>query len=339
MSDPIQPAAGRPVLSAVSTSVRQLCHLLSCIRFADKVQISITSDGITFSVEEARVMQGSIFLDKAMFTSFVYTPSAEDGEDSPPVFQVSLPALVETLNIFGASEASSKFSRSEEDEYASNIRPHRNDPFSNQTLGMTGVCRLAYAGIGEPFQIILEESGVTTTCNLVTYESEGIEEIPFDKQALEAKIILQARFLHDAITEISSMTALSAGPGSRLKVLASPRPPYFSLSSAGVLGSAAVEFTKSRELLETFSVAGRWVQYYKFDLIKQAQGAMKMASKVSFRGDSQGVLSLQFMVEAEGGAVSFVDFRFVPSIEDEGEEEDEETEDDEDYEESGNDEL
>lgn len=337
MSDTQEPATARPVLAAVSTSVRQLCQLLSCIRFADKVQVSINADGITFSVEEARVMQGSVFLDKAMFNSFIYHPS-EDSDDSP-VFQVSLPALVETLNIFGASEASTKFSRPEDDEYASNIRPQRNDPFSNQTLGMTGVCRLAYGGIGEPFQIILEESDVTTTCNLITYESDGIEEIPFDKQALEVKIILQSRFLHDAISEISSMTALSAGPGSRLKVLASPRAPFFSLSSAGVLGSAAIEFTKSRELLETFSVSerGRWVQYYKFDLIKQAQEAAKMASKVSFRGDSQGVLSLQFMVEGEGGAYSFVDFRFVPSVE--NGEEDEETEDDADYEESGDDEL
>lgn len=48
---------------------------------------------------------------------------------------------------------------------------------------------------------------------------------------------------------------------------------------------------------------------------------MACASKVSIRGDGQGVLSLQFMVEVEGGGVSFVDFRFVPFVPEEGEEE------------------
>jgi cell cycle checkpoint protein len=61
-------------------------------------------------------------------------------------------------------------------------------------------------------------------------------------------------------------------------------------------------------------------------MIKAAAEAMRLASKVSVRGDEQGVLSLQFMVEVEGGGVSFVDFRFVPFIR----EEDEEDEEDED---------
>ena len=58
---------------------------------------------------------------------------------------------------------------------------------------------------------------------------------------------------------------------------------------------------------------------------------MSVAKKVSIRMDSQGVLSLQFMVEVEGGGagtdapsekLSFVDFVVVPMIEDEGDDED-----------------
>lgn len=288
-------------------------------------------------------MQATVFLDRGLFTSYNYSSLVDvnnpESELEHPRFAISLPALVETLNIFGASESSNKFGANpDRDEYASNIRPHRISAFSNSALGMTGVCRFFYAGEGEAFKVILEESGVTTTCELVTYESEGTEEIPFEKSALEGKIILQSRYLWDAVQEISAMTAISSGPSSRLKVVCSDRLPYFSLSAAGALGSAAVEFGKSRELLETFQVRGTWVQYYKFDFVKQASEAMKLASKVSLRGDRQGVLSLQFMIEAEGGsmgadggAMSFVDFRFVPCIE-EGEDEDEATEDDGDYE-------
>jgi cell cycle checkpoint protein len=190
---------------------------------------------------------------------------------------------------------------------------------------MAGVCRLSYAGIGSPFSIILEESGVTTTCNLNTYEPEGAEEIPFQRDAMQVKIIMQARWLFDAVSELSSTSP------SRLDITAHPGAPYLSLSAAGPLGSASVEFAKGRELLETFTVAEKWSQSYKFEMIKAAAEAMRLASKVSVRGDEQGVLSLQFMVEVEGGGVSFVDFRFVPFIRGEEDEDEASSQEDDDF--------
>jgi cell cycle checkpoint protein len=273
------------------------------------------------------ISQGIVFLDKALFTTFhCNIPESLDDDDPPelPNFQLSLSSLLETLQIFGAADtATSKFAKPDNDGYDSNIRPGRQNAFSNQTLGMAGVCRLSYAGIGSPFSIILEESGVTTTCNLNTYEPENPEEIPFQRDAMQVKIIMQARWLFDAISE------LSATSPTRLDLTAFPAAPYLSLSAVGPLGSASVEFAKGRELLETFTVAEKWTQSYKFEMIKAAAEAMRLASKVSVRGDEQGVLSLQFMVEVDGGGISFVDFRFVPFIREE-DEEDEETLNDED---------
>ena len=180
---------------------------------------------------------------------------------------------------------------------------------------MTGVCRLSYAGTGEPFCIILEEAGVTTTCELVTYEPEFQDEIPLQRDKLAQKIIMRASWLHDAINELSSTSP------TRLTITASPTPPYFTLSSAGPLGSASVEFSKDPQLLETFQVSRRTVNTYKYSIIKAASRAMAIASKVSIRGDEQGVLSLQFMIEVEGGGVSFVDFRFVPFMPEVGDDE------------------
>lgn len=333
---------GPPIFKAVSSSARQLFQLLNCIRFAPKCQVQISNEGLRFAVEESRVMQGLsplpqspfpqevtflgiVFLDKALFTTFncALPEVAEDEVDSVadlPNFQVSLSALLETLQIFGATEApSARFSRSDADGYISNVRRDRPNAFSNQALGMAGICRLSYTGLGSPFGIILEEAGVITTCNLNTYEPENPEEIPFQRDEMQVKIIMQARWLFDAISELSSTSP------NRLDITASPTVPYLSLAAAGHLGSASVEFGKGRELLETFSVAEKWTQSYKFEMIKAASEAMRLASKVSVRGDEQGVLSLQFMVEVEGGGVSFVDFRFVPYLreddEDDGSEE------------------
>lgn len=275
-----------------------------------------------------------MFLDKALFTTFncaVPPPEAdadqEDASNDIPGFQISLVALLETLQIFGAADAGiSRFSKPENDGYNSNIRPNRPNAFSNQALGMAGICRFSYAGEGSPFSIILEEAGVTTVCNLNTYDPEGSEEIPFQRDALQVKIITQARWLFDAIQELNSATP------SRLDIVALPDKPYFSLSATGHLGSVSVDFAKGRELLETFTVRDRWSQSYRFDMVKAAGEAMRLASKVSVRGDEQGVLSLQFMVEVEGGGVSFVDFRFVPFIRGEDDEDEDQSGDDVDEE-------
>lgn len=268
-----------------------------------------------------------------MFTTFNYSlpvPEPPEGDDEDPTpefpnFQISLSALLETLQIFGAADTSNpRFSKADNDGYNTNIRPNRPDAFSNQALGMTGVCKLSYGGMESAFSIVLEESGVTTTCNLNTYEPENPEEIPFERDAMQVKIIMQARWLFDAIVELSSTSP------SRLDLTAYPTAPYLSLSAVGHLGSASIEFAKGRDLLETFAVGTKWSQSYKFEMIKAASEAMRLASKVSIRGDEQGVLSLQFMVEVEGGSVSFVDFRFVPFLSEDDEDDDEEADDDDD---------
>lgn len=130
--------------------------------------------------------------------------------------------------------------------------------------------------------------------------------------------------------------------------------PFFALSSSGTLGSARVEFNNEprpsafrtpaptnptagdsatdppTSLLETFLLSDEQetLRYtYKFSLVQKAARAMSVATKVSVRADTQGVLSLQFLVEVEGagssasgGKISFVEFRFVPLVEDEEDE-------------------
>lgn len=112
-------APGEPLFSAVSSNAHHLYTLLQCIGFASQVTVQITPDGIRFSVEEGRVIQGLAFLDKALFTSYTFnqpnTTNNGNGEpgddDSPesaesyPHFVISLTALLETLKIFGINDA------------------------------------------------------------------------------------------------------------------------------------------------------------------------------------------------------------------------------------------
>ncbi|MCJ1426895.1 ssDNA endodeoxyribonuclease [Sticta canariensis] len=329
-------AGERPVFTAVSSSARQLFQLLRCISFAPKAQVQISNEGLRFTVEESRVMQGLMtmickhrdhtdvllglaFLEKSLFTTYIYAPPVNlvnEEEAEAPAFQISLSSLLETLQIFGINDVKDRWSNRDQAYGGVAGSFVRGDPaatFGNRPLGMNGMCRLSYHESGDPFCITLEEGGVTTICELVTYEPEFEEDIPLQLDALAHKVIMRASWLYDAINELSSTSP------TRLTIVASPTAPYFTLSSNGPLGSAMVEFGKSPELLETFQVPRRTVNTYKFSLIKAASKAMAIASKVSIRGDEQGVLSLQFLIEVDGGGVSFVDFHFVPFELEEGE--------------------
>ncbi|KAI0178799.1 DNA repair exonuclease rad1 [Hypoxylon sp. FL1284] len=302
-SDPPQ----QPLFRAVASSTRQIYQLLKCISFTPKVHVQLTHEGIRFAADHSRVMQGVVFLDKGLFSSFALNMPDEEGVQLPQ-FQMNLAALLEALQIFGATDVAAKAARAEAEPYRSNLRNYRPDAFHHQALGMPGTCCIMYEEDGSTLDIIIEETGVKTQCKMSTYTPESPEEIPFDRMDLSFKIITQARWLLDALSELAPMAP------ARVTVVASPSVPYLSLSSGGGLGSASVDFSSGRDLLETLSVTDRWVQSYKFDFVKSASEAMRVANKVSFRGDGQGVLSLQFMVELEGGSVSFLDFRFVPYI-------------------------
>ncbi|KAK4543898.1 hypothetical protein LTR36_004672 [Oleoguttula mirabilis] len=329
-------ASNRPVFSAVSSSARQLLMLLRCISFAKKAHVRISAEGIRFSTEEGSVVEAFIFLEKALFSSYAYhpppPPSSQDNPPDPPTFEINLTSLLETLNIFSLSDPNATKRPGDYDNFASHrLNRHAGiNAFSNHALGMTGVCTFNYDGEGSPLSIHMSESGVTTTCDLTTYEADSAEEIPFARDSLAIKTIMRSTYLLDAVTELSSLTP------AHLTLVASPtsRPGAdMSLSAAGALGSATVDFTADTSsetpILETFYCPNKVSASFKFGLFKHAQRAMAVATKVSLRLDEDGVLSLQFLVEVgassgggggEGGeGCAFVDFRMVPLVEGEGE--------------------
>ncbi|KAK2865348.1 hypothetical protein FQN49_003660 [Arthroderma sp. PD_2] len=385
-------SSSTPVLSAVSTSADQLYTLLKCIGFSRQASVQVIPQGIRFSVEEGRVMQGLAFLDKALFTSYIFnvrnvdngvTQPEEDGDffDTSlyPSFTISLSALLETLQIFGISDSSQG-----PNQMISATNTQSVNAFSTPALGINRSCTISYHRKGSPLCITLTEAGVTTTCELTTYElndssldsTPGEFDIPLQHDAVVFKIIMRSTWLHNAIMELDSTSptvlSLSASPN---------KAPFFALSaSGGPFSESTVEFAIDKEsdgidpeyksfnedgssrqprrgklaptVTETFLVhppssKSRVKQRYRFSLVRKALRAMGASSKVSIRGDRQGVLGLQFMVELGDGAgadtsvgpstqtatrtavgnVGFVDFRFVPLVDEEdGDHEDSENE-------------
>ncbi|KAF4124950.1 cell cycle checkpoint protein [Geosmithia morbida] len=303
----------KPLFRAVATSTRPLYQLLRCINLAPRVHVQITEQGIRFAADHSRVMQAVSFLDASLFSSYaVNLPPSEDGEaGSPPDpvnFQIPLSSLLEVLQIFGAVDVATRAQKADQDPYRSNLRNYRPDAFSNQALGLAGTCTLVYADQGDSFKVTIEESTVKTTAALTTYVPEMPDEIPFDRDDMAFKIIMPSRSLLDSLAEISPTAP------NRLAVSVTRTAPFLSLAGVGDLGSSAVDFARGRDLMETFNVNEKWSHSFKFDLIRNSTEAMRIATKISLRGDRQGVLNLQLMVVTEGEKQSFLDFRFVPFI-------------------------
>ncbi|KAG9729352.1 DNA repair exonuclease rad1, partial [Aureobasidium melanogenum] len=213
------------LFSAVSPAARDLTLLLRCIAFASKTQVRLSPEGLRFSAQETSVMEGKRF--QQSLCHIVLTdpeaPADESTEDAflPPTFQISLPALLETLQIFSLGDSNAF--RQQQDPYdaftAFRQNRNANNPFSASALGSSGLCRISYENRGSPLSIQLSESDVTTSCDLTTYEAETTEDIPFDRESLALKTIMRSAHLADAISELASTNPTS------LSLTASPTAP------------------------------------------------------------------------------------------------------------------
>lgn len=327
-----------PVFSAVSSSARQLLTLLRCIAPAKKAQVLISAQGLRLSTEEGSVMESFVFLEKHLFTSYTYQPSPPpSSQDDPqdPLFEINLNSLIETLNIFSLSDPAATRRpggggggmEGYDALAAHRLNRHAGiNPFSTSAALTSGICSFTYQAPGYPLSIHMSESGVTTTCDLTTYQANTQEEIPFARDALALKAILRSSYLLDAVTELGSMSpetlTLTASSSSRATntTTGAHSSPCLSLSSSGALGSATVDFTNPPPassssstnpladsssdpahppILETFfcpNTNKRVQARFPFGLIRSAHRAMAVAQKVSLRLDEEGVLSLQFLI-------------------------------------------
>jgi len=127
---------------------------------------------------------------------------------------------------------------------------------------------------------------------------------------------MKSEWLHSALQELNTPSTTQV-----LTLRTSPRKPHFRLSSTSEWGGAEVDYPNERNVLETFICERAVSNSYRFAAVKMALRAMSAGSKVAARTDSEGVLSMNFMVDLEGKNV-FVEFRVIANIENGESEED-----------------
>lgn len=173
-----------PVFAAKTSSVRQILSLLKCIGFISKAQVQISSEGLRVTVEDSRVMQGMYrflrcsrflpitsilpslghaFLDKNLFSEYCFNlpggnpllniagGDAEDDDTEDTVsFGISLAALLECLQIFGADSSSRE--RWSQGGFINTME--HGGASENQLAKPTGTCDFIYHGEGHTLDLM-----------------------------------------------------------------------------------------------------------------------------------------------------------------------------------------
>ena len=177
--------------SAVTSSTRQLFNILRCVGFVSRAQVQISNDGIRVSVEDSRVMQGfptrlplhsltysrhqtpgHAFLDNKLFTTFTFHPpppsrqpetQPDEDPDTTVTFNISLSALLECLQLFGADSAHQKSNSNYNSFRAGSVGAGGERGggggglggiFDQNALRITGTCRLVYEAMGGPLCVM-----------------------------------------------------------------------------------------------------------------------------------------------------------------------------------------
>ncbi|KAH6918975.1 Rad1/Rec1/Rad17 [Coprinopsis sp. MPI-PUGE-AT-0042] len=135
MSQEPQGEEPKPILSTMVNDVRYFAAVLRGVHFSNMATVTITKQGLTITVEEARTLLGTAFIFSEMFDIYEYYTEAEqrrafekqerrrfqensqsqanapsddepdDADDEPQnaAFQVHLNILIECINIFGTA--------------------------------------------------------------------------------------------------------------------------------------------------------------------------------------------------------------------------------------------
>ncbi|KZT44247.1 Rad1-domain-containing protein [Sistotremastrum suecicum HHB10207 ss-3] len=343
-----EPNAISTVLSASVHDVRDLAAMLRGLSFSSAATMSIQPAGIEVMVEESRCLIGTAYISAEMFDEFQFTPEApsesqnnevneSQGDDlvMPSVFEIHLPSLTESLNIFGtagglssAQMAKKRWSADagSDDEPSSTTTRRSNakivdlnaqgrlDQFfqpQNGEVKKTSL-RLSYGGSGHPLTLLLAEdaTGPTTTCELATLQPEIPSKFPYNEEEILVWIIMPSIGLRDAISEFDpscDTLTIIVDPNATQ----TPSLPALRLQASGMFGSTEIEYPNHKNVLETFQCQERVEFRYRLNIINKTLRALQSSFKTSLQIFPDGLLRLQFMLNTSRSKKdgAFIEFR------------------------------
>ena len=246
-------------------------RILKCIHFSEKCICFISTRGLKFANFLSTSSNSSCFIPKQMFE--VYRLVVED-----IYCQVNLTLLLEFLQIFG------------------------NSP-SHVTL-------LIHYRKHIPLQLILEEHGVITECNISTEHPFELLNLNFGNESTLCHFVMKPEGLKDIFNDLDMSNA-------NIEVAIFPKNQILRFISKGALGHSQIDINNHPDMVEKMKLCSTHEDIsftYRLSTLKYFSKALIYAMKSSIRINCGGMLCIQFIIYSDSNKIGFSEFLVLPVI-------------------------
>jgi len=151
---------------------KQFINLIKALNFQDRVNVTVSEIGLKFTVDEAKSMQMSAFIEKSFFYEFTLRNANGDEEGSPDLsFNISLSTLLIFLSL------------------GENALPH---------------LKICYEGYGNPLFIFLDDQVLTFDSHLNTRDVDYCIDFSFSTNLVMSKIVMVSEMFKDIVSSLTS---------------------------------------------------------------------------------------------------------------------------------------
>ena len=179
---------------------------------------------------------------------------------------------------------------------------------ANRNLDDIVECTLSYNGYGSPFVLIFEDSLISERVEYSTYLIKGMDNtgLELDRNQLVLECIIKGDVLYTALKDLKEI-------GCKECFIYAKSDAYgdnvFSLISKSQLGYSKIKFPSNRSILEKLQVYDNdsttvlndvpVIGFFDFSSFDKIRMSTKIASKVLFRMDIHGLLSVSILSQTD----------------------------------------
>lgn len=166
-------------------------------------------------------------------------------------------------------------------------------------------CVFQYKEFGQ-FELRFSQDSMTSVCVLTVFADPELDaDVAFDADDVVLHAIMPGSVFENLLREFVALEA------AELTVRSSDAPRRLHFTAPSDLAATEITLREDPKLLTALNVQEPAGFTYNFKTVCKAREAAKLASQVSMRVDSQGVLSTQLIYEFDEQKV-FVELRFLP---------------------------
>ncbi|CAI4065330.1 hypothetical protein SUVZ_08G3860 [Saccharomyces uvarum] len=263
--------------SASTVHLEHITTALNCLTpfgAKDDVLIFIDADGLSFVRENNHVIKIQLLLSRELFMSYSYRNETEDHMK----LCVKINHILDSVSVM------------------------------NRNSDDIVECTLSYDGHGSPFVLIFEDSFISERVEYSTYlikdfDTDGLE---LDRERISFEAIIKGEALYSALKDLKEIGCKECYVYAKTDANDEN---VFALISKSQLGFSKIKLPSNRSILEKLQVfdgdsttvldGSAVIGFFDFTSFDKIRKSTKIASKVLFRMDAHGVLSVNILSQTD----------------------------------------